>query len=295
MLLLGGGCPKPAPVQRAAPILNGARLTGVWMGTLRDQPAPRVHREVRVLFRLEAHVATGKLTGTLAYRGALTTAYRGSLLCNRRPRAELKRAADLSHGRFDHHRASWTLGEVKQGGAKTCAFRFPMAKTCTAQPLRSGALGLRCGGLKLNLRPAAVTGVWAWNESRTDQAGDTVVRRQRFHLVQRGRDVTGFADEIRVHQSKDGQRYRCNGRMRYTQQSRHGLSGRISGLTIRLRVVAPLRQRGPCAGDHTLPAELVGEWKPFEDRLELPLTKGGRKLRRLPGLLPVGTPPSGVE
>jgi hypothetical protein len=277
-------------VKRPPPVLNGAQLSGVWMGTLRDRPVPGVHRELHVLYQLKAHVATGKLTGTLAFRGALTTAYRGRLLCNRKPRAELKRAADLTHGRFDLHQARWTLGEVKQDGAKPCAFRFPMAKNCTAQPLGDRRLGLRCGGLKLDLRPVVVTGVWAWNESRTDRAGDTVVKRQRFHLVQRGPDLTGFADDLRVHLSKDGQRYRCNGRMRYTQQSRHRLKGRLSGLAIRLRVVSTLRQRGPCAGTHTLPAELVGSWKPMKGQLELPLTQGGRTLRRLPGLLPVDAP-----
>ncbi len=290
ILLFGGGCPKRAPVKRPPPELNGARLTGVWMGTLRDQPAPGVHREVRVIYQLKAHIATNKLTGTLAFRGALTTAYRGQLLCNRKPRAELKRAADITHGNFNLHQARWTLGEVKQDGAKHCAFRFPMAKTCTAQPLRDRGIGLRCGGLKLSLQPVVVTGVWAWNESHTDQAGDTVVKRQRFHLVQRGLNLTGYADDIRIHLSKDGQRYRCNGRMRYTQQTRHRLTGRLSGLAIRLRVVSTLRQRGPCAGNHTLPAELVGAWKPFEGQLELPIARGGRKLHRLPGLLPVGAP-----
>lgn len=288
ILLLSGDCSRRAPVNRPPLILDGARLTGVWMGTLRDRPAPGEYREVRVLYQLQSHVATGKLTGSLSFRGALTTAYRGELLCNRKPRAALKRAATIAHGRFDQRRARWTLGEIKQDGARTCAFRFPMAKTCTAQPLRSGELGLRCGGLKLNLRRIAVTGVWAWDEKRTDRAGDTVVKRQRFHLVQRGHDLTGFADDIREHISKDGQRYRCNGRLRYTQQTRHRLSGRITGLTIRLRVVSTLRHRGLCAGDHALPAELVGAWKPLENRLELQLAGDGRKLRRLPGLLPVG-------
>jgi hypothetical protein len=290
ILLLSGGCPRRAPVKRPLPVLNGARLTGVWMGTLRDRPALGEHREVRVLYQLQAHIATGKLTGSLAFRGALTTAYRGELLCNRKPRAELKRAADIAHGHFDSHRARWTLKEVKSDGARHCAFRFPMAQTCTALPLRSGGLGLRCGGLKLALRRVDVTGVWAWDEERVDRAGDTVVKRQRFHLVQRGTDLTGFADDIRVRVSQDGQRYRCNGRLRYAQQSRHRLTGRLSGLTIRLRVVSTIRQRGLCEGAHKLPAELVGAWKPFEDRLELPLTQGGRKLRRLPGLLPVGAP-----
>lgn len=290
VLLLGGGCPRQVPVKRPAPVLDGARLTGVWMGTLRDRSGPREHREVRVLLQLQAHVATGKLTGSFAFRGALTTAYQGALLCNRKPRATLKRAADIAHGRFNTRRARWTLGEVKQAGAGTCAFRFPMAKTCTAQPLRSGGLGLRCGGLTLDLRRVVVTGIWAWDQERTDQAGDRIVKRQRFHLVQRGEDLTGFADDISVHVSRDGQRYRCNGRLRYTQQLRHRLTGRLAGLTVRLRVVSTLRQRGPCAGEHKLPAELVGAWKPFENRLELPLTPDGRKLRRLPGLLPVGAP-----
>jgi len=262
------------------------------MGTLRDRPAPGVHREVRVLVQLKAHVATGKLTGSFAFRGALTTAYRGDLLCNHKPRATLKRAADITHGRFDKHRARWTLGEVKQDGAKPCAFRFPMANSCTVEPRRAGGLGLRCGGLRVNLRRAAVTGVWAWDERRTDQAGDTLVNYQRFHLVQRGDDLAGFADDHRVHISQDGERYRCNGRLRYIQQTRHRLTGRLAGLTVRLRVVSTLRQTGLCAGAHTLPAELVGSWLPFEDRLELPLTPEGRKLRRLPGLQPTVVPPS---
>lgn len=291
ILLLGAGCPKPKPVKRPPPVLNGAQLSGIWVGTLRDQPTKGVHREVRVLYQWKAHVATGKLTGTLAFRGALTTAYRGDLLCNRKPRATLKRAADISHGRFDLHRARWTLGEVTQGGAGPCAFRFPMSKTCTAAPLRTGKLGLRCGALKLSLQRVAVTGVWAWDERRTDQAGDTIVKRQRFHIVQQGDDLTGFADDQRTHISQDGQRYRCNGRLRYTQQARYGLTGRLAGLTVRLRVASTTKQRGLCAGNRSLPGVLVGSWKPFEDRLDLPLTKGGRKLRRLPGLLPTGAPP----
>ncbi len=250
------------------------------------------HREVRVLYQLKAHPTTGKITGSLAFRGALTTAYRGALQCNRKPRAELKRAATISHGRFDTRRLQWTLGELKQDGAAGCAFRFPMAKTCTAVPSPSGGLRLRCGVLKIHLRPVAVTGVWAWEEERTDQAGDTILKRQRFHLVQSSGVLTGFVDDMRVHISRDGQRYRCNGRLKYTQQYRHRLTGRLAGLTVRLQVVATLRKGGPCASERTMPAELVGTWKPFEDRLELPLTREGRTLRRLPGLKPVGAPPA---
>jgi len=290
VLVLGAGCPRRVPVERPAPVLDGARLTGVWMGTLRDRPARGEHREVRVVYQLQAHVATGKITGSFAFRGALTTAYQGALLCNRKPRATMKRAADIAHGRFDTLRAGWTLGDLKQDGANPCAFRFPMSKNCTVQPLRTGGLGLRCGGLKLSLRRVALTGIWAWDQERTDRAGDKIVKRQRFHLVQRGTDLTGFADDIRVHVSQDGQRYRCNGRLRYAQQTRHRLTGRLTGLTVRLRVVSTLRQLGPCAGKRTLPAELVGAWKPFENRLELPLAPDGRKLRRLPDLLPVGAP-----
>jgi hypothetical protein len=136
-----------------------------------------------------------------------------------------------------------------------------------------------------------VTGVWAWDDERTDRAGDTLIQRQRFHLVQRGAEITGFADDLRGFISQDGQRYRCNGRLRYVQQVRHQLTGRLTGLTVKLRRVSTLRRSGPCAGDHVLPAELVGTWNPFEGRLELPLTARGRKLRRLPGLRPLGAPP----
>ena len=151
---------------------------------------------------------------------------------------------------------------------------------------------LRCGALKVHLRRVAVTGVWAWEEQRTDQAGDSILKQQRFHLVQRGAELTGFADDLQVNTSRDGQRYRCNGRLQYTQQARHQLTGRLTGLTVRLRVVSTVRKTGPCASERTLPSELVGAWKPFENRLELPLTKDGRTLRRLPGLLPVGAPRS---
>lgn len=290
MVLAQTGCPKKLPVKAPPPPVDGARLTGVWMGTLRDQPALRAFRVVRLLYQLKAHQATGKLTGSFAFRGALSTAYRGTLLCNKKPRAELKRAANIAHGHFDRRRVTWTLGDLAVDGVKSCAFRFPMAKTCTAHALRSGGLRLRCGKLQVDLHRVAMTGVWAWDEERTDQAGDTVKKHQRFHLVQQGGDVTGFADDVRVHLSQDGQRYKCNGRLQYTQQSRFRLNGQLTGLTVRLRVVSTLRRTGPCAGKHTLPAELVGTWKPFEDRLELPLTKAGRKLRRMPGLRPVGAP-----
>jgi len=280
------GCPKRTHTPRPRASLEPGRITGHWVGVARGRAAPGIHRLLRVLYRLKAH-SSGKITGSVELQGTLRATARKKLLCIGKPTATIHRTAEIAHGKLGKKLLYWKLAPPRAGGSKPCAYRFPSALECTARPA-VGRLALRCGALALSLRPARVTGVWVWNERRTDRAGDSITKRQRFHLVQRGDTVTGFADDIRVHVSRDGQRYRCNGRLRYTRQARHRLEGRLSGRNLSLRVISTLSQKGPCQGTLTLPSPLTGQWKPFEGRVELSFTEGGRMLRRLPNLRPVG-------
>lgn len=291
------GCPKRSHLPRPQASLEPARLTGHWVGVKRGQVAPGIHRILRVLVRLNVHRA-GTITGSIELQGALRGTEQTKLRCNGKLTATIHRIAEIAHGKVGKKQAHWQLAEPRAGGSGPCAFRFPWARQCTVRPGVGEALALRCGSQALALHPARVTGVWAWDEQRSDRVGDTVIQRQRFHLVQRGDAVTGFADDIRVHISRDGQRYRCNGRLRYTRQSRHRLEGRLRDRALSLRVISTLSQRGPCQETLSLTSPLTGQWKPFEGRVELSLPDGGRLLRRLPNLQPVGVgqpPPAGAN
>jgi hypothetical protein len=289
LCLLGGavvsgasfGC-RPATGARSAKLrLDAEQLSGIWVGVRRDAPDAGIRRATSLLLELEADVKGG-VGGSLELHGALGTGAERKLSCTKKRRARLALQAKLTQGRYETKSAQFRLGTPKADGEKACRHRFPLGQTCQAEVGEGRTLRVRCGQMELPVHRARLDGVWVWDQERTERSGDTIIRRLRLHLTQATDRLRGFIDDIRVRISNDGQRYRCNGRLRYEQQARHEVRGRLRGRRLTLDVRASVPKRGPCQGRVALPKSIAGTWEPLDDRLTLKVSGDERVLWRRP-------------
>lgn len=296
LLVLAAAAPacRPAAGTRTPPPRPLAEdgLEGLFVGVARDEVAPGIRRSTMFLIDLRPD-KSGRIAGRLELRGALgaeRAADGTTVPCAAgKPRVAVNRRATIEGGRLSGRVATLPLQGASLEGPAACAGSFPLAKACTVRQGSAGALQISCGGPTAPLRLARLTGTWVYDEERADRSGDTVVQRLRIHLRQSGTQVTGVADDIRVHVSGDGQRYRCNGRLRYDRQASHRLRGELRGRDLQLKVESSVAKRGPCQGDLTLPPAITGEWKPLEGYLLLKLGDDERTLWRRP------PPPGGTD
>lgn len=266
------GCHPTRGARGPLQTFNSRTLTGSWIGERLDQPAPGIQRATTLWLELEAR-DDGTLGGHLHLQGALGSGIARTLMCVSDRRALLTRSAALRQGRFAKRSATWQLADLKLSGEKRCQGRFPLGARCQAEATGAGLLRVRCGEQTLPLRPVSLTGTWAWDEERSDRSGDTVIHRLRLHLAQDAAAIRGYLDDIRVRISGDGQRYRCNGRLRYDRQARHHVQGRLRGHRLSLQVTRTVPKNGPCQGRVELPPVLNGTWNPLQNKLTL--TIGG--------------------
>ncbi len=275
------GC-RPATGTRSAKLrLDAEQLSGIWVGVRRDAPDSGIRRATSLLLELEADVKGG-VGGSLELHGALGTGVERKLACNKKRRARLALQAKLTQGRYQAKSSQFRLGTPKADGEKACRHRFPLGQSCQAKVGEGRTLRVRCGQVELPVHRAQLDGVWVWDQERTERSGDTIIRRLRLHLTQATDRLRGFIDDIRVRVSNDSQRYRCNGRLRYEQQARHEVRGRLRGRRLTLDVGASVPKRGPCQGQVGLPKSISGTWEPLEDRLTLKVSGDERVLWRRP-------------
>lgn len=276
--------PSSAPGPRASASRGGADLTGLWVGSRRDQPERGLRRAGTLLLDLRSG-SQGSLGGSLELRGELGSV-RGSegetVRCAPKPQAVVTRTAAITGGRAAGGRLRLQLAKPDDAGEVACGARFPLGERCDGRGRADGSLELTCGGETVLARRVNLTGTWVFDEEQADRSGDTVVQRLRFHLVQAGDRLTGTVDDIRVHVSGDEQNFRCNGRLRYDRQARHRLEGKLQGRQVELRVVGSVPKSGPCQGELKLPDALSGQWKPLEDHLMLKIGDDERSLWRRP-------------
>jgi len=94
-----------------------------------------------------------------------------------------------------------------------------------------------------------VAGVWDSVRRDLDAEGDERIERQEWHLHQQGKAIEGFCLRSVTWSSLDGRPFLCNGRLRYTEISRHLLRGEAEGLRARLEVTSSWQAPSPCRSD----------------------------------------------
>ncbi len=79
---------------------------------------------------------------------------------------------------------------------------------------------------------ADIAGTWLWENRGTIPSGDEKAEREEWHLVQDGRQVTGYYDRAVRQTSTDGHAYRCNSALDFRVVTRFQVTGEIRGSEI---------------------------------------------------------------